>query len=65
MSKKVRIEQEECLGCEACVAICPTVFAFNDALGKAFVIDDAKAEEECVDEAIASCPAGCISKDKQ
>lgn len=63
MSEKVQIDQEECLGCEACVEICPSVFAFHDEWGKAIVKDDANAEEECVDEAIASCPAGCISKE--
>ncbi|MDD2463738.1 MAG: ferredoxin [Desulfobulbus sp.] len=62
MSKCVRIDQEECLGCEACIEICPSVFAWNEALGKAYVQNET-SEEECVDEAIASCPAGCIHKD--
>ena len=63
MAQQVRIDQEECLGCEACVEICPAVFAFNEAIAKAFVKSEASGEEECVEEAIASCPAGCISKD--
>lgn len=63
MSQEVRIDQDECLGCEACVEICPAVFAFNDASGKAFVKSEATGEEECVDEAIASCPAACITKE--
>ena len=62
MAPEVRIDQEECLGCEACVEICPAVFAMNDASGKAFVKNEANGEEEGVDDAIASCPAGCISK---
>ncbi|MBM9612877.1 ferredoxin [Desulfobulbus rhabdoformis] len=63
MAQQVRIDQEECLGCEACVEICPAVFALNEAIGKAFVKNESSGEEECIDEAIASCPAGCISKE--
>ncbi|MFO7802586.1 MAG: ferredoxin [Desulfovermiculus sp.] len=29
MSKKVVLDQEECIGCESCVEICPEVFAFS------------------------------------
>ena len=60
---QVVIDQEECLGCEACVEICPAVFDFDGDSGKAFVKDDANADESCVDEAIGSCPAACISKE--
>ncbi len=63
MKPKVTINQDECIGCEACVGICPSVFRFNDELGKAEVTENANAEEECVEEAIASCPAECISKE--
>lgn len=63
MAQEVRIDQEECLGCEACVEICPAVFAFNEASGKAYVKNEATGDEGCIDEAIASCPAGCISKE--
>ena len=63
MSEEVKIDQEECIGCQACVELCPSVFAFDDDEGKAYVLDDADAEEDCVDEAIASCPAECISKE--
>nr|WP_320009637.1 ferredoxin [uncultured Desulfobulbus sp.] len=63
MKQQVRIDQEECLGCEACVEICPAVFAMNEALGKAFVKKESPEEEDCIEEAIASCPAGCISKE--
>jgi len=64
MTKCIRIDQEECLGCEACVEICPAVFAFNDVQGKAYVKKDVAGDEDCVDEAIASCPAGCIHKEE-
>ncbi len=63
MAEKIVIDQDECIGCEACVELCPSVFVFDDDEGKAFVIDGAETDEECVDEAIASCPAGCIVKE--
>ena len=63
MSEKVVIDQDECIGCEACVEICPSVFVFNDDEGKAYVKEDADAGDECVNEAIASCPVECIAKE--
>ncbi|BDD85902.1 ferredoxin [Desulfofustis limnaeus] len=61
MAKTVRIDEDECIGCEACVEGCPSVFAFNDDEGKAYVIEGAEAGDDCVDEAIANCPAACIT----
>ena len=63
MAKQVEIDQEECIGCEACVELCPSVFAFDDDEEKAYVIDGADPDTDCVDEAIASCPAECITKE--
>lgn len=59
----VAIDQDECMGCEACVEICPEVFEFNEDETKAYVIDGAASDCDCVDEAIGSCPAGCISNE--
>lgn len=63
MAEKLEIDQDECIGCEACVEICPSVFSFNDDEEKADVIEGADVEQDCVDEAIASCPAECIIKE--
>ncbi len=63
MAGKIVIDQDECIGCEACVETCPSVFVFDEEEGKAAVVDGADSSEECVDEAIASCPAECISKE--
>ena len=64
MSQKVKIDEDECIGCEACVEICPNVFRFDEESGKALVIEDGSGDADCVDEAIASCPAECIQKDE-
>lgn len=60
MSKKVRIDENECIGCGSCVEICPDVFTFNDDTDKAEVIDENLGEEGCVDDAATSCPVECI-----
>lgn len=57
---EVVIDVDECIGCEACVETCPDVFGFNDDDEKAYVIEGSDAEADCVEEAIASCPAECI-----
>ncbi|PHR28462.1 MAG: ferredoxin [Desulfotalea sp.] len=61
MADQVVIDQDECIGCEACVELCPEVFSFDEDEEKAAVIDGANASSGCVEEAIASCPAECIS----
>lgn len=59
MAETVVVDQDECLGCEACVEICSSVFEMNDD-GKAEAIEGADASLDCVEEAVGSCPAGCI-----
>ena len=56
-------DEDRCLLHLNCVEICPSVFVFNDDEVKAYVIDGANGDEDCVDEAIASCPVECISKE--
>lgn len=63
MSVKIILDEDECIGCEACVELCPSVFVFDEEQEKASVIEGANPDEDCVDEAIASCPAECISKE--
>lgn len=63
MSEKLWIDQDECIGCEACVELCPEVFNFDDEEAKASVAEGADVDAECVEEAIASCPAECIFKE--
>ncbi len=59
----IRIDEDECIGCTACVELCPSVFRFEDDEEKAYVIEGASADEDCIEEAIASCPAECIFKE--
>ncbi|MGE4560514.1 MAG: ferredoxin [Desulfobulbus sp.] len=59
--QEVQIDRNECIGCGACVELCPDIFAFNDEENKAYVTIPEGGDEDCINEAIASCPTGCIS----
>ncbi len=61
MAKQVAIDEEECVGCETCVELCPDIFAFDNDAEKANVIKAEGGDEDCIEEAIDSCPAECIS----
>lgn len=55
------LDYEECIGCEACVEVCPEVFSMIPGEEKAMVTaPDSTAD--CVDEAIEGCPVEAISK---
>lgn len=61
---KVEINQEECIGCGSCAAVCPKVFEINDE-GKAQIKDShdpvaCQTEESCVQEAADICPVEVI-----
>ncbi len=60
MAKRVVIDTEECTGCETCVEMCPDVFEFNEDEEVAVVIQEEGGDEECIDEAIETCPVECI-----
>ena len=64
MSKKVYIDTGECIGCESCVELCPDVFEFDDASEKAKVILSEGGDEDCIEEAISTCPVECIHWDE-
>lgn len=62
---KVKVNQEACIGCGACVAIADEVFDINDN-GLSEVKVDIVSEEnkEKVQEAIDSCPTAAIEEVK-
>ena len=63
MGSKVIIETDECIGCESCVELCPDVFGFDEKIEKAFVIQPEGGPEDCIEEAIETCPVDCIHLD--
>lgn len=59
---KIKVDQETCIGCEACVDYCPDVFEMQDDDKSHVIKEDVDAEfEECAKEAIDVCPVGAIS----
>ena len=54
----IKVNQELCIGCGACVSLCPDVFKMNDA-GKVEVLNEENTE--CAKNAAGSCPVQAIS----
>ena len=59
---KIIVDQEKCIGCGACVAICPSQFELKD--GKAQVKKSDVKKITCEEEAVESCPVVAISVKK-
>ena len=59
MTKKLSINQEECIGCGLCTEIAPEVFRLNNE-GVSEIINPEGAEESKIQEAIDECPVECI-----
>ncbi|MFC1814752.1 ferredoxin [Thermodesulfobacteriota bacterium] len=57
------VELSDCILCGVCVAVCPTVFKFNEA-GYIEVVDLLAYPEDEVHGAINDCPADCIFWDE-
>ena len=58
---KATVNQDTCIGCGTCSALCPGVFYMKDD-GKADVKEDADYESCDIFEAIDSCPVDEITK---
>lgn len=54
------VDQETCIGCGTCVALCSKVFQLGEN-GKAKVINQEGATKEEIQNAISSCPTASIS----
>ena len=61
MGRKPFIDHDECIADGVCESICPEVFELRDD-GLAYVINDDPDPdlEDEIQEAIDSCPTGCI-----
>ncbi len=60
MSRRVYIDEDECIGCGTCEEICPEVFILNDETDKGEVIKEEGGPEELIQEAIDACAVECI-----
>ena len=60
---KVEIDKEKCIGCGACVALCPDYFAMEG--DKAKVIKSDSNKTDCVKEAKDACPVAAIKTQEE
>ena len=60
MSRKVIMDEAECIGCGSCQEICPEVFQLDTATEKAHIIKPEGGPEEPIEEAMGECPMSCI-----
>ena len=56
------VDRDSCIGCEACVGICPEVFSMDDE-GISVAIDGELAADlvESAEEAMECCPGSAIT----
>lgn len=59
MTKNIQVDQELCIGCGACVNLCPEIFELQDD-GKSRVITKNECKKCDCEIAINSCPVGAI-----
>lgn len=60
MAKKITVDQEKCIGCGACAALCPEVFEMGED-GKSHVKNAAACEKSDCQGALEGCPVQAIS----
>jgi len=60
---EIRIDEELCTGCGLCEETCPDIFKMDEDKDIAAVIktDYDEYDEECIQEAVESCPSEAIS----
>ena len=61
MARKVRVDEDTCIGCGTCEGICPEVFQVSEEEGKSQVINPEGGPEDLIQEAIDSCPMEAIN----
>lgn len=62
--KKLKIDEDLCIGCGTCSALAAKTFKLNDD-GKAEVLNPSGDDEETIQNAIDSCPVQAISWQKE
>lgn len=62
---EVRIDEELCTGCGLCEETCPDIFKMDEDKDIAILIktDYDEYDEECIQEALESCPSEAILTD--
>lgn len=60
---RVKVDQELCISCGACIDACPEVFEWNEDDKAQSIVEEVPADvEEQAGEAIESCPTNAITE---
>jgi len=59
---KPKVDKNLCIGCGACVSICPKVFKLNKDNKSEVLKADYEANKDCIKQAIDNCPVCAISE---
>lgn len=62
--KKARVDQDKCIGCGTCAALCPQGFKLGEN-GKAQALNPEGLAEDLVQTAIDSCPVQAIGWEEE
>jgi len=60
MAYEIKVDQDVCIGCGACVATCAEHFEMDEAKGKAKPKKTKVEELGCAQDAADNCPVECI-----
>jgi ferredoxin len=55
------IDLGKCSECQGCIAVAPTIFAYNASIGLMVVLEMDYYPPDLVEEAIKNCPEDCIT----
>ncbi len=58
---KPKVNQELCIGCGQCEAICPEVFRLDDGKSHVLEITDYAVFKDKIEQAVDACPVQAIS----
>ena len=59
---KVRVNEDECIGCGYCEGVCEEVFNLEDGVSHVIASEIKDALIDTVHEAIEGCPTGAIKE---
>ncbi len=61
---RVKVDQELCISCGACIDVCPEVFDWNEDDKAHSIVEEVPAElEDQANEALESCPTNAITEE--
>lgn len=61
---EIKIDQEACIGCGSCQAICPDFFEMDEENKVKIKKPEPGTDDQCVQEVVEICPVDAIKVDK-